>query len=40
LVVNYNNEEVLIPISDELIIANDPKQKKITLEIADGLLEL
>jgi len=40
LAVNYKEDEILIPISDELILANEPKQKKITLEIADGLLEL
>ena len=40
LAVNYKVDEILIPISDELILANEPKQKKITLEIADGLLEL
>jgi len=40
LVVQYKNDEILVPISDELIVENDSKQKKITLEIADGLLEL
>ena len=40
LAVNYKVDEILIPISDELILANETKQKKITLEIADGLLEL
>jgi len=40
LVVQYKNDEILVPISDELILENDSKQKKITLEIADGLLEL
>jgi 16S rRNA processing protein RimM len=40
LAVIYKEDEILIPISDELILANEPKQKKITLEIADGLLEL
>jgi len=40
LAVNYKEDEILIPITDELILANEPKQKKITLEIADGLLEL
>jgi 16S rRNA processing protein RimM len=40
LAVNYKEDEILIPITDELILANEPKHKKITLEIADGLLEL
>jgi 16S rRNA processing protein RimM len=40
LAVNYKEDEILIPITDELILANEPKQKKITLEIANGLLEL
>ena len=40
LVVQYKNDEILVPISDELILENDSKLKKITLEIADGLLEL
>ena len=40
LAVNYKEDEILIPITDELILANEPKQKKLTLEIANGLLEL
>lgn len=40
LVVHYNNDEILVPISDELILENNSKHKKITIEIADGLLEL
>ena len=31
LAVNYKEDEILIPISDELILANETKQKKITL---------
>jgi 16S rRNA processing protein RimM len=38
--VNFNGKEILIPIADEIIKKVDRKNKKITIEAPDGLIDL
>jgi len=38
--VDYNGKELLIPVADELICRLDHKEKKLTLSLPDGLLDL
>jgi len=40
LVLSVNNEEVLIPFADENFIELDEKNKTITMETPDGLLDM
>lgn len=39
-VVNWQDREILIPLHPSMIVGLDEKQKKITLRLAEGLLEL
>jgi 16S rRNA processing protein RimM len=40
LVVSYQNKEVLIPFTEELIVRIDDKKKEVILHIPDGLLDI
>lgn len=40
LIVNYEARELMIPLHEDLIESVDPEAKKITLRLAEGLLEL
>lgn len=39
-VVEHDNREILIPLHNDLIESFDPTEKKITLQLPEGLLEL
>lgn len=40
LAVDYQGQEVLVPMSDEILVQVDTKQEKILASLPDGLLEL
>ncbi len=39
-VINHNDDEILVPIADELIANIDDKQKTILFDLPEGLIEL
>jgi 16S rRNA processing protein RimM len=39
-VIEYNAKEVILPLADDLIVSIDTSERKIVMQLPDGLLEL
>jgi 16S rRNA processing protein RimM len=39
-VVEYKNGEILVPVSEEIVLKIDEKEKIIQLELPEGILDL